>query len=58
MLHAVSEDMRQHEFEDDMIGQSMGTTLRTEIYSSEDEYEMVNLYTYLSHKKAHNILLD
>ena len=36
----------------------MGTTLRTEIYSSEDEYEMVNLYTYLSHKKAHNILPD
>jgi hypothetical protein len=31
-----------------MKDQSSQTTLRTEIYTSEDEEEMINYYTYLS----------
>lgn len=44
-------DARQRNFEIDLVGQSFGTTLRTEIYSSEDEYEMVNYYAFLSDYK-------
>ena len=35
----------------DLNDQSECTTLRTEIYTSEDEYEMVNYYAFLSDYK-------
>ena len=35
------------EFEHDLIDQSSYTTLMTEIYTSEDEEETTNLYSYL-----------
>ena len=38
----------RNDYQDDMVDQSSQTTLRTEIYTSEDEEEMMNYYTYLS----------
>ena len=42
----------------DLNDQSECTTLRTEIYTSEDEYEMVNYYAFLSDYKKEIKVFD
>ena len=48
-----NKDKMQKDFEKDIeVDQSIGTTFRTEIYTSESEMEMVNYYANISDYKV------